>query len=211
MKNLLHIGCGLQNIKSLPPLFQQAQWDETRMDIDSSVSPDIIGRLQDLSLIENAVFDAVYSSHNIEHVWPFEVQSILNEFSRILNTDGFAVILCPDIQSVAEVILQNKSLEDTLYVSSAGPINALDIIYGYQNDIAKGNIFMAHKTAFNMNSLADKLIQAGFSHAFVARDKIYGLHGIGFKENWDQSRIQEILGTLLPDEKFIHQTKWIFV
>lgn len=210
MKNLLHIGCGLQNIKSLPPLFQQTFWDETRMDIDPSVSPDIIGKLQDLSLIEDAVFDAVYSSHNIEHVSAFEVQPILNEFSRILNNDGFAMILCPDIQSVAEAILQKESLEDTLYISPAGPINALDIIYGYQHDIERGNIFMAHKTALNINSLVDKLMQAGFSQAFVARDKIYGLHGIGFKENWSQSKIQEILGSLLPDEKFILETKWIF-
>jgi predicted SAM-dependent methyltransferase len=209
MKNLLHIGCGLQNISSLPLWFQKTSWDETRMDIDPSVDPDIIGRLQDLSLIEDSVFDAVYSSHNIEHVSSYEVQPILNEFNRILKSKGFAMILCPDIQSVAEAILQKNSLEEALYSAPAGPINAMDIIYGYQSDIQKGNIFMAHKAAFTMKSLIEKIMTAEFSHAFVARDKFYGLHGVAFKEDWNEYEIKAMISFLLPPPHVILETEWV--
>lgn len=116
MKNLLHIGCGLQNIKSLPLLFQQTSWDEMRMDIDPSVNPDIVGKLQDLSLIEDGIFDAICSSHNIEHVYSYEVEPILHQFNRILKPNGFALILCPDIQSVIEAILLEKNLLKILYI-----------------------------------------------------------------------------------------------
>lgn len=94
-------------------------------------------------------------------------------------------------------------------MSPAGPINALDVIYGYQSDIQKGNIFMAHNTAFDINLLIEKIMLANFNYAFVARDKFYCLHGIAFKEDWTENQIKKILGFLLPSEKFIIENKWV--
>ena len=54
---------------------------------------------------------AIFSSHNIEHIYPHEVNASLLEFNRVLSNDGFVVLTCPDLQSVCEAIVQDKLLE----------------------------------------------------------------------------------------------------
>ena len=81
MKTVLHVGCGSSNIAHLPSCFQGGHWVELRYDINEAVEPDIVGTLQDMSLIEDGSMDAIYSSHNIEHVSSFEVSSVLAEFN----------------------------------------------------------------------------------------------------------------------------------
>lgn len=179
VKTILHVGCGGQDIRSMPPYFHDGTWSEIRFDIDPGANPDIQGELQDLSLIEDASIDVVYSSHNIEHVSSFEVSVVLKGFRRVLGDDGFALILCPDIQSVAQAIFAGN-LENPLYISPAGPISAIDIVYGHQKAIQQGQIYMAHKTAFTAETLAKHLMAAGFPHVLVARDRVFGLHAIAF-------------------------------
>ncbi|MDD4927367.1 MAG: methyltransferase domain-containing protein [Methylotenera sp.] len=197
MKTLLHVGCGGSDIRNLPFPFQNGDWDEIRYDIDPNAKPDIVGCLQDMSIIEDGSIDSIYSSHNIEHVWAFEVQAVLVEFRRVLRPDGFALILCPDILSVADAITQGY-LEEPVYHSPAGPITALDIIYGYHVDIAKGNIFMAHKTAFTSDTLAKHLLSAGFSSVVIARDKMLGLHALAFTCILSKLAATELADSLQP-------------
>lgn len=197
MKTLLHVGCGGSDIRNLPLLFQDGSWDEIRYDIDPVVQPDIVGRLQDMSLLEDGAVDGIYSSHNIEHVWAFEVQPVLAEFRRVLQQDGFALVLCPDIMSVAQAVAQGY-LEESLYESPAGPITAMDILYGYHADIAKGNLFMAHKTAFTADTLAKHLLTAGFTGAIIARDKMFGLHAVAFPGVWRNAAANELVRALHP-------------
>lgn len=197
MKNLLHVGCGGNNITSLPPHFQDGDWDEVRYDIDPSVQPDIVGRLQDMSILEDASFDAVYSSHNIEHVWAFEVPVVLGEFKRVIADTGFALILCPDMLSVANAVSQGM-LESPLYESPAGPIAAMDIIYGHQRAIQQGNEFMAHRTAFTAQTMARHMLSAGFVAADIARDRNYGLHAVGYKSKWAASAANTLGSRVLP-------------
>ena len=89
MKTFLHVGCGPQN-KSKIKGFNNDSWKEIRFDIDKNVNPDIEGTLTDMSLVETGSADAVYSSHNIEHIYPHEVRIALKEFYRVINEDGFA-------------------------------------------------------------------------------------------------------------------------
>lgn len=177
MKTVLHVGCGHLTIANLPQYFNTGEWDEIRLDVNPAVNPDIIGQSQDLSLIEDAAMDAVYSSHNIEHVWSFEVPQVLSEFRRVLKPDGMLVVLCPDIQQVAQAVVDGW-LEKTLYVSPAGPITAVDILYGYQPDIAAGNHYMAHKMAFTCETLSEHLLRSGFSSCVILRDRVCGLHAV---------------------------------
>jgi SAM-dependent methyltransferase len=199
MNTVLHVGCGMNRIKQLPPLFQDGNWDEIRYDIDPNVNPEIVGTLQDMSLLEDACVDAVYSSHNIEHVWAFEVQGVLKEFRRVLKPDGFALILCPDMLSVAQAISEGF-LEKAVYESPAGPITALDIVYGYHSDIQAGNYYMAHKTAFTSETLATHLERAGFAAAIIARDKLLGLHAFAMPYPWPMDLANEVLKGLMPRE-----------
>lgn len=179
----------------MPSYFQDGTWEEIRFDIDPDVDPDMVGMMQDLSLIEDGYVDAVYSSHNIEHVSSFEVQGALAGFRRVTNDDGFLVISCPDMLSVAQAIV-NGALEEVLYHSPAGPISALDIVYGHQGAIAQGKVYMAHKTAFTAHTLARHLMDAGFQRVDVARDRVFGLHAIAFvnqKNGFSDQLADEVL------------------
>lgn len=198
MKNILHVGCGGQDIRSMPPYFHDGTWSEIRFDIDPGAHPDIQGELQDLSLIEDASIDVVYSSHNIEHVSSFEVPGVLAGFRRVLGNDGFALILCPDMQSVAQAMVAGV-LEEPLYISPAGPISALDIVYGHQKAIQQGQIYMAHKTAFTAGTLARHLLGAGFSQVRVARDKVFGLHAIAFASTPHEEEAGWLAGAMFPE------------
>jgi SAM-dependent methyltransferase len=143
---------------------------EIRLDIDPAVQPDITASITDMHPIESESMDALYSSHNIEHLYPHEVELALREFRRVLKTDGYALITCPDIQIVARHIAEGR-LEDTLYTSPAGPIAPIDILYGHRPSLARGNLFMAHKTGFTAQSLGNAIISAGFVKAQVKRDE----------------------------------------
>jgi hypothetical protein len=52
---------------------------------------------------------------------------VLKEFLRVLSTDGFVVLTCPDLQSVCEHVARDRLLEP-LYVSPSGPIAPLDVL-----------------------------------------------------------------------------------
>ena len=158
MKNFLHVGCGSQTKVGLRG-FNSDEWNEIRFDIDENVRPDIVGTLTDMSAVPSVSMDAIYSSHNIEHVFPHEVPQVLNEFYRVLKPEGFVVITCPDLVSVCAAVAQGN-LVNPLYVSPAGPISAIDILYGHRGYIAKGNVYMAHKGGFTYKSLMDGLIEA---------------------------------------------------
>ena len=103
-KQFLHLGCGHLRKDRSTPEFRTDKWDEVRVDIDSNVDPDIEATMTDLSVIEDKSYDAIYSSHNIEHLYAHEVELALNEMSRVLKDDGFLIITCPDLKSVWFVV-----------------------------------------------------------------------------------------------------------
>ena len=162
MRSFLHVGCGMKRKDRTTPGFNIAEWQEHRLDIDQQVEPDIVGTMLDMAAVADSSMDAVYSSHNIEHLYPHEVPVALKEFGRVLKPDGFAIITCPDLQSVAELIAQDK-LTEPAYKSPAGPISPLDILYGHRAAMAAGNLYMAHRTGFTLRSLTAALREAGFS------------------------------------------------
>ncbi len=124
----------------------------------------------------------------------------LGEFHRVLRPEGFAVILCPNIQMVAEAVAKGN-LMDPLYHSPAGPISAIDIMYGHRAAIAAGKVYMAHKTAFTSATLASHLKGAGFKSVVVATDGIYGLHCLAYKATQDeQSMERDCAGCFPPRE-----------
>lgn len=140
------------------------------MDIDHNVQPDVVASLADMSVVPSESVDAVYSSHNLEHLYYHEVPMALREFVRVLKLSGFALISLPDLQAAAELVVANK-LDEPAYKSPAGPIAPLDILYGHRVSMASGNLFMAHKTGFTAKTLAHSIIHAGFAGVKVIRDK----------------------------------------
>lgn len=181
-KNVLHVGCGMPDPDKLPrTAFPGAYWHEIRLDIDVDVAPDIVASITDLSAIPGECFDAVYSSHNLEHLYPHEVPLALFEFLRILKPEGFALILLPDLQATAELVAQDK-LKEAAYVSPAGPIAPIDMIFGFRPALAAGNHFMAHRTGFTATSLQRQMTQCGFADIEVLRvPEHYALQATGYR------------------------------
>ena len=107
-KKALHVGCSILTLKHAPAYFQQGDWTEVRYDIDPAVKPDILGTITDMHRVSSASVDAVYSSHNLEHVYPHEVTMVLQEFKRVLKPNGICVVGVPDLQAVAKLIVDDK-------------------------------------------------------------------------------------------------------
>lgn len=161
-KTVLHVGPGHRRSGAkMPTGFQGSDWQEIRLDIDPGNEPDVVGSMLDMTAVAAGSVDAVYSAHNIEHVYAHEVPLVLAEFLRVLKSSGVAVITCPDLQAVCALVADNK-LTDPAYNSPAGSITPLDILYGHSASVAAGYHFMAHKTGFTEKSLTQALQLAGF-------------------------------------------------
>jgi predicted SAM-dependent methyltransferase len=172
----LHVGCGPKRQGQTP--FAGKPWCERRLDIDASVQPDLVGTMTDMGAVADASVDAVFSSHNIEHLYPHEVPLALREFRRVLKPDGFVLITCPDLQSVCRLVAENK-LTEPAYQSRMGPISPLDILYGHRASMKQGNLYMAHRCGFTTKVLAGTLQAEGFSAAVKARPQHFDLWALG--------------------------------
>lgn len=178
-KIVLHVGCGTYHASKLHPLFRGGDWQEIRLDINPDVRPDIIGSITNMHTVASESVDAVWSAHNLEHVFPHEVPVVLREFLRVLKPGGFALVNVPDIQAAAEYIAQGN-LEGPLYESPNGPISAIDILYGHRPALESGGFYMAHKTGFTADSIEKRFVEVGFEKVTV-RKTDFNLWAMGYK------------------------------
>lgn len=181
VRTVLHVGCGAPNPAKLPSAyFPIGAWRELRLDIDPDVAPDIEASITDMSMLPDASVDAIWSSHNLEHLWAHEVPVALAEFHRVLHPGGFALLTMPDLQQVATLVASG-ALEDPAYISMMGPVSPIDMIYGHRPSVAAGNGFMSHRTGFTASTLAGHLGRAGFEDVQVERDGHYALWARGVR------------------------------
>jgi predicted SAM-dependent methyltransferase len=199
MKTFLHVGCGNARKDSTTRAFSGPEWKEIRLDINPTVEPDIVGTTTDMAAVESESVDGLYSAHNIEHLYAHEVPMAMREFLRVLKPDGFAVVTCPDLKSVAALIAEDK-LTETAYVSAAGPITPLDILYGLRVAVASGNHFMAHKCGFTKKVLGATLMECGFRHAamFERGAPFFDLWALASKGPMDEVELRELARKHFP-------------
>jgi SAM-dependent methyltransferase len=175
---VLHVGCGRE--QAVHKIF--ADWEEVRLDVDPTAKPDIVASMIQMRPVESSSFDAVYSRHNLEHLEHHEVPMALREFRRVLKPGGFALIIVPDLEVVAALIVDGK-LEETIGTSDAGPIAPIDMLYGYRPALRDGFYFMAHRTGFTQKTLTAHIGNAGF-FAGVVRSR-------SSRELWAEARTVE--------------------
>lgn len=198
MKTFLHVGCGHSRKDQTTPGFNTPEWKELRLDINEDVAPDIVGTMLDMSAVGDASVDAIFSSHNIEHLYPHEVPIALAEFKRVLKDDGFVIITCPDLQSVCALVAQGKLIEPA-YVSPAGPISPLDILYGHRPPMEKGNLYMAHRCGFTLQVLNGTLLASGFaSVAGMSRPSCFDLFAVATKTEMNESGLRALAAAHFP-------------
>jgi SAM-dependent methyltransferase len=174
-RQVLNAGSGAARGGRVHDVLAAAEFSEVRIDIDPRTAPDIIGSFSDMrGIVEDARFDIVWSSHSVEHLRNHEVLPALREFKRVLRADGLAIITCPNIAAVAKM-LDTEDIESVVYVSAAGPIRILDIIYGHSPSIEAGQAYMAHNTGFTAARLGRLAANAGFAEARVLEGESYDL------------------------------------
>ena len=175
-KRVLHVGCGPLAAQKLHETFRGTDWEEVRLDINPGTNPDIVASITDMPVVASGSFDAVYSSHNLEHLAPHELPTALGEFYRVLKPEGFALITLPDLQQAAEYIAAGKA-EEAVLMTNKGPITPLDILYGFRPFLAT-NPFMAHRFGYTADTLRTALNAAGFAHVSVERDGEFNLWAV---------------------------------
>lgn len=198
-KTFLHVGCGQNRKHRTTPGFNTADWDELRFDIDASVAPDLVGTMTDMAAVADASVDAVFSSHNVEHLYPHEVPQAFAEFRRVLRPGGFVVITCPDLQGVCARIAADK-LTEPAYQSPAGPITPLDILFGYRPSLAAGNLFMAHHCGFTQKVLAGSLRAASFAAVATMRREHphYDLWALATAQPMEETGVRRLAAQHFP-------------
>lgn len=126
----------------------QAIFEYVTLDICNSRNPDIIGDATALP-VEDQSFEAVFSSHLLEHLSPRRYSNVLKEWYRILKPGGEMLVLVPNLAKAAEEILNDP--ERTIYVGQAGPVTAIDMMVGIEMN---SDAPMNHRWGFTRETLA---------------------------------------------------------
>ena len=161
----------------LPIIFRGPDWTETRVDADPAVAPDVVADMLGLPADWTATYDAAWSSHAIEHLYPHQVPRAFAEMTRVVRPGGTVMVRVPDLQLAATYIALGKP-EETVYVSPLGPISAMDMVYGYRPMVADSPL-MAHHTGFTTLTLLARMAAAGLERVQVTSDG-RSLWGLGF-------------------------------
>ncbi len=164
-KRVLNVGGG--GSRTLPPLYRG--WEQTLLDIDPAVHPDVCCDALQLATLPARQYDAVYCSHNLEHFYQHDVPTVLNGFAHVLKKTGFVHLAVPDVLALMHAVVEGKrDINETWYICSAGPIRFHDVLYGWGKVMSEGNLFYAHKCGFSEKSLTKYLKSAGFVSVFTA-------------------------------------------
>jgi SAM-dependent methyltransferase len=179
-KTVLNVGCGYPLRQRLHRHFHGPEWREIRLDLDPAVQPDIGCSTTEMSPVAADSVDAIWSSHNLEHLQRHEVPLALAEFIRVLKPHGLLLLTLPDLRQVAQLVAEDR-LEDQAYTSLSGPITPLDMIFGHTASLTRGNPFMAHRTGFTARTLHKVLIEAGFVEITLRQGGSFDLWATAYK------------------------------
>lgn len=151
-----------------------ARFEQVLLDLDPTVGADIVLDVRELTSLAPQQFDAVYCSHNLEHVRQHEVPVVLAGFRHVLKPGGLAHIIVPDLQELMlACVQQGIDLDGLLYESPMGPITPLDVLYGHGGLIAQsGQDFYAHRTGFSRRTLANGVEASGFGPMFCQQGNL---------------------------------------
>ena len=166
---LLNVGGGS---RVLPPRYEGCE--QTLLDIDSSVNPDVCLDAKEIGRLAPNAYDVVYCSHNLEHFYQHDVDTVLKGFLHVLKPGGFADISVPNLEQLfKDMQVKNLDLQDIWYRNGSGlPITFHDVIYGWSMAMSQGNLYYAHKCGFTASSFYKELESAGFTAIQIVLDSI---------------------------------------
>jgi predicted SAM-dependent methyltransferase len=137
----VHLGCGFKYLEGL-------------INTDGNVfrAIDLWHDLRNRLPFPSRSCQFVYSSHTIEHLFPYEAVALLREIRRVLKDDGVARIAVPSVEHALEVA-RGKQSEDWPRRFSDPVAQAINYLF------CDGQ----HKYAYNFDILATFARESGFS------------------------------------------------
>lgn len=165
---LLHLGCGSKDKTRLPAPLNGADWREIRVDLDPAHKPDVVASITAMPMLADGIADVVWCSHCLEHLFAHETPRVLAESHRLLKPGGELIVRVPDAAAAAALLADDRA-DEVIYQSPAGPVTALDMLYGHGPALARGRLAMAHRTGFTPGRLSRLLTDAGFAPVAVSR------------------------------------------
>jgi len=120
--------------------------------------------------VESCSVTSLYCSHVLEHIWPWRLPFVLEEFRRVLTPQGRMRIVVPDMDiAIREIVKRNFSTEALTYYMRWWFDPTQD---------SKGEPYLSHVGGFNWNSLLECVTAAGFREITRMR---YGKHSSVFE------------------------------
>lgn len=131
----LHLGCGKRHIPGF-----------THIDAVEYPHVDHVATIDNLSFIQNASVDLIYTCHVLEHFRRKDVARVLREWWRVLIPGGTLRVSVPDFARLCDVYQKTQDLNQVI-----GPI------FGRQD-----YLYNIHYNVFDETSLRALLTDCGF-------------------------------------------------
>ena len=143
-------------------------WQHVVLDIDGDTKPDVQCDAREMHGLEPNAYDAVFSSHMLEHFPAHEVGRVLTGCHHVLNPGGMVLAVVPDVAGVMRrMVAEGKDIDDECYLTADGlSISFHDIVYGWGRMIEQGNGYYAHKRGYSLKSFSTGFSAAGFPHVY---------------------------------------------
>lgn len=156
----LHLGCGYVEHDSF-----------INIDISPLHHVHYIQKIDKLTRFQDASVDLIYACHCLEHFSHRELPSILNEWKRVLKSDGVLRISVPDFDKLLIVYKSTGFLDSILHPLLGSHDNKYDI----------------HKSVFNKSLLEELFLSAGFS---TVREWHPGTDYLTTFDDWSSKKIK---------------------
>jgi len=132
----LHLGCGSKYIPGF-----------VHVDIEDHPHVDHRTPVNALTFAEDNSVELIYASHVLEHFGRHEVDQVLREWFRVLQSGGILRLAVPDFGAVSRRYQETGELSELIGLVCGGQRNEYDF----------------HKMVFDEKSLRERLLNVGFA------------------------------------------------
>ncbi len=133
--------------------FAAKDWEMIHVDSDAAYEPDLlVPSIATLDMLEDNSVDGIWLCHVLQRITFHEAAILVRESLRVLKEGGDVIVQMPDAQLAATFIARNEA-DAAIYHAPAGGITPIDMMFGYQKAIAKGDTSRIHRSGYTAETL----------------------------------------------------------